>query len=77
MTDAQCPEGPGHTVERDVGPGAVQSGPGGPVWRCLTCGRWGGVLTPEWAELFPGDAEFFPLGWTRPGQPVPIRTARA
>ncbi|AXI80443.1 hypothetical protein [Peterkaempfera bronchialis] len=72
----ECPEGPGHEIERDAGPGAVQSGPGGPVWRCKTCGQWGGILTAEWAALFPGEPVLFPLGWTRPGGPTPIRKTR-
>ncbi|BAJ27428.1 hypothetical protein KSE_16010 [Kitasatospora setae KM-6054] len=73
----ECPEGPGHKVERSTQPGAMQSGPQGPVWRCLTCGRWGGVMTAEWAALFPGEPVLFPLGWTRAGSPVPIRSTRA
>lgn len=71
----KCPEGAGHKVERAEESGAVQSGPGGPVWRCTTCGRWGAFLTDEWAELFPGEPELFPLGWTQPGEPAPIRRA--
>ncbi|ROR37693.1 hypothetical protein EDD39_5845 [Kitasatospora cineracea] len=72
----ECPEGAGHEVETTMEPGALLSGPGGPVWRCLTCGRWGGVMTAEWAALFPGEPVLFPLGWTRPGDSAPLRKAR-
>ncbi|RPE33218.1 hypothetical protein [Kitasatospora cineracea] len=73
----ECSDGPGHQVTITPHTAVPEGGPGGPIWSCLTCGRWGAVLVNGWAELFEGEPLAYPLGRTTPGEAPPIRRTYA